>query len=113
MADTKVETEAADAAGSPKGKRKKKGASLSIAAINLRISKIQHMEDGAKSKRSRRKLVHRVVKGIADGAVRQPTRAAQALLAIMPEKEEDEDVKAAKVAKRGTRRAAAKAAKSE
>lgn len=80
-------TETHSTAGSPKAKGKQKGGALSLAAINLRAGSIQQMTDPTKVKRARRKLIHRVLAGIAAGAVKDPAKAAQVLMALMPQKD--------------------------
>lgn len=57
-----------------------------MVAINRRIAVIQKLEDADKAKKARARLIRTVLNAIADGSVRQPSKAAQAVVAIMPKK---------------------------
>jgi hypothetical protein len=83
---TDTPTAAASPAASKRKPGQKKGGGLSMAAIDLRVTKIKQMTDATKAKRVRRKLTHRILVGIAAGTVKDPAKAVQALLTLTPEK---------------------------
>lgn len=81
--------ETAPAAKPAKTERKKRKA-LSAAAIGRRVASIKQM-DKDKAKKGRRRLLHGLLSGIADGSIEDPARAAREFLALSPKKPAAED----------------------
>ena len=52
-------------------------------AINRRVEALQALEDPLKKKKGRQRLLHNILTGIADGSVKQPNKAAEAVLTLM------------------------------
>lgn len=65
------------------GGAKEGGKSLTIVAINRRVAALQKLEDPQKKKKGRQRLLHNILTGIADGSVKQPNKAAEAILTLM------------------------------
>jgi hypothetical protein len=80
----KAGREAGDKTGNKAGNKGKKN--LSLLHIGRRIEAIQKQEDQSKARKARSRLLLHVLTGIADGSVKQPDKAAQAVLDIMPKK---------------------------
>lgn len=74
----------ADAGKPAKANRKKK--KLSAAAIGRRVTAIKRMEDKDKVKKGRRRLLAALLRGIADGSIAEPDKAAREFLALSPRK---------------------------
>lgn len=59
---------------------------LTPSAIKKRGDALAQLEDKKKAARGRRRLLHNLLTGIADGGIGQPSKAAEAYLALLPKK---------------------------
>ncbi len=66
-----------------RGGGKAGGQVLAIGAINRRVEALQKLEDSVQKKKGRQRLLHNILTGIADGSVKQPNKAAEAVLTLM------------------------------